>query len=177
MLRGIKSTRNFLEFIKEPMLAVLAALLISQFIMAHTQIPTGSMIATINIGDHMVVNRLPYYYRDPKRGEIIVFAHEGQNLVKRVIGEPGDVLDIKEGSVFVNGEELEESAYIRVLNSTEAQYEIDFPYTVPEEYYFVMGDNRQESYDSRYFGPIHRDTVFAKGGFRIYPFNNIGIVK
>lgn len=175
--KGIKSVRNFLEFIKEPMLAVIAALLISQFIMAHTKIPTGSMISTINIGDHLIVNRLPYYYRDPQREELIVFRHEGQNLIKRVIGEPGDIIDIYDGKVFINDEELDETTYIRVFESTEAQHELDFPYTVPEDYYFVMGDNRQESYDSRYFGPIHRDTIFAKGGFRIYPFDAIGIVK
>ena len=173
----MKSIRNFLDFIKEPLLAVLAALLISQFIMAHTKIPTGSMIPTINIGDHVVVNRLPYYYRNPVRGELIVFAREGENLIKRVIGEPGDIIDIYDGKVFINGEELDETAYIRVLDSTEPQHELEFPYTVPEDHYFVMGDNRRESYDSRYFGPIHRDTIFAKGGFRIYPFNNIGIVK
>jgi signal peptidase I len=107
---------------------------------------------------------------------MVVFLHDGQNLIKRVIGEPGDVIDIHDGKVFVNDQELDESRYIRVLESTEAPRILTYPFTVPENEYFVMGDNRLNSYDSRYFGSIPRHTIFAKGGFRIYP-RNLGPVK
>lgn len=173
------SIKGLIEFLKEPLLAVLAALMISGFIISHTKIPTGSMMSTINPGDHLIVNRLPYYYRDPARGEIAVFKFEGENLIKRIIGRPGDIINILDNNIYVNSKLLDESSYLKDLNST---YEfsgsnITFPYKVPEGYYFVMGDNRKNSKDSRYFGPIPRASIFARGGIRIYPLNRIGIVQ
>lgn len=169
--------RNFLEFIKEPLLAVLAALLITQFLFAHTRIPTPSMEPTIMTGDHMIINRLPYYYRDPVRNEIVIFKHDGDLLVKRLIGEPGDTIDLIDGHVYVNDELLDESAYLSPsVESYPLSSSITFPFVVPEGHYFMMGDNRTRSADSRMFGPISRDVIVAQGGFRIYPFNNIGII-
>ena len=179
MNKYVMHMKGLIEFLREPLLAVLAALMISSFIISHTKIPTGSMMFTINPGDHMIVNRLPYYYRDPHRGEIAVFRFNGENLIKRVIGEPGDIIDIVDSNIYVNDEKLQESFYLKDLNSTYkfSGSDLSFPYKVPEGYYFMMGDNRKNSMDSRYFGPIPRETIFAKGGFRIYPFNRIGIVE
>ena len=178
MLKILKSIKQLLEFAKEPLLAVLAALLITQFLFAHTQIPTPSMEPTIMTGDHMVINHLPYYYRDPVRGEIVIFKEGGENLVKRVIGEPGDTVNLIDGDVYINGEALDESAYLdESVESYPLDFSIEFPFTVPEDHYFVMGDNRPRSGDSRIFGPISRDVIFARGGIRIYPFNNIGLVR
>ncbi|MHC1750444.1 MAG: signal peptidase I [Cellulosilyticaceae bacterium] len=173
----MKAIKNFFEFIKEPLLAVLAALLISQFLVSHTRIPSGSMEHTIETGDHLIVNRIPFYYRDPVRGEIIVFRKENENLIKRVIGEPGDIITIENGKVLVNGTALEENDYVQGQTMELAYSDITFPYNVPEGEYFVMGDNRQNSQDSRYFGSIQREQIFAKGGLRIYPFNTVGMVK
>lgn len=175
----MNQAKKIIEVIKEPILAMLVGLMITNFVAAHTKVPTGSMIDTINIGDHLIVNRLPYYYRNPVRGEIVVFSHEGDNLVKRVIGEPGDVIELIDGNVYVNGAPLNEESYLLTLNSTYELYpsDITFPYTVPEESYFVMGDNREISGDSRIFGSIKREQIFAKGGLKIYPFNQIGFIK
>lgn len=179
MYKVAYSIRKCLEFIKEPVLAVLAALLVIQFVTAHTRIPSGSMIPTIQIGDHMLVNRIPYYYKDPTRGEIVIFKQDDINLVKRVVGMPGDEVDLIEEEVYINGEKLDESAYLPKGTITYPfdYSEVTFPLTVPEGEYFVMGDNRENSQDSRYFGTIQREVVFARGGFRIYPFSNIGVVK
>jgi signal peptidase I len=173
------SIKVLIEFLKEPLLAVLAALMISGFIISHTKIPTGSMMFTINPGDHLIVNRLPYYYRDPERGEIVVFKYEGENLIKRMIAKPGDVISIIHNNIYVNDKKLDEASYLKDLDSTYefSGSDITFPYKVPEGYYFVMGDNRKNSKDSRYFGPIPRESIFAKGGLRIYPLNRIGIVQ
>ncbi len=170
--------KKIIEAIKEPVLAMLVGLMITNFAAAHTKIPTGSMIDTINIGDHVIVNRIPFYYRDPVRGEIVVFNHEGTNLVKRVVGEPGDVINLIDGNVYVNGTALDESGYLYTLNSTYELYpsDITFPFTVPGDSYFVMGDNREISGDSRIFGSIKREQIFAKGGLKIYPFNSIGFI-
>nr|WP_074463574.1 signal peptidase I [Cellulosilyticum sp. I15G10I2] len=171
--------KGLIEFLKEPILAVLTALMISTFIISHTKIPTGSMMLTINPGDHLIVNRLPYYYRDPDRGEIAVFKFQGENLIKRVIGKPHDIINIIDNNIYVNSEKLDESAYLKSLESTYefSRSDIQFPYKVPDGYYFMLGDNRRNSMDSRYFGPIPRENIYAKGGVRIYPFSRIGIVK
>ncbi len=178
MRREKMHVKRLIEKIKEPMLAVLSAVLISSFIISHTKVPTASMMTTIDPGDHLIVNRMPYYYRDPICGEIAVFQFEGDHLIKRVIGVPGDIVNIDAGRVYVNGEMLQEN----YLNDKENTYiyagsKIKFPYTVPEGYYFMMGDNRSNSKDSRVFGPIARNQILAKAGLCIYPFDRVGILR
>lgn len=178
MEKALRRTIHILEFIKDPLLAVLAALLITNFLVVHTQIPTGSMIPTINKGDHMLINRVPFYYRDPARGEIVIFRQDDINLVKRVIGLPGDQVELLDGSVYINGKPLDESAYLNAdIYSYPLDSDVEFPYTVPEGHYFVMGDNRGNSQDSRYFGAIPRTDIFAKGGVKIWPLQDIGMVR
>lgn len=171
--------RKVIEGIKEPILAILTALLISSFIVSHTRVPTESMKFTIYPGDHLIVNRIPYYYRDPKQGEIAVFTYQGDHLIKRIIGVPGDIIDIINNKVYVNGTPIDESNY---LDQTVNTYlysgsVIEFPYQVPEDYYFMMGDNRVNSKDSRVFGPIPRKDIIAKAGLRIFPLQRIGLVE
>lgn len=179
MNNGNRRIKLVIEKIKEPILAILAALLISCFIISHTQIPTESMLPTIRPGNHLIVNRLPYYYRDPIRNEIIVFEHGTEHLIKRVIGVPGDVIDIIDGRICLNGEILDESNYLEEEGVTFpfSKSPIKFPYTVPDGYYFVLGDNRRNSSDSRVFGPVSREDIIAKAGYRIFPIHSIGIIK
>ncbi len=171
--------RLMLEMIKEPMLAILTALLIASFIISHTRIPTESMQSTIAPGDHLIVNRLPYYYRNPLRGEIAVFIFEGDYLIKRVIGLPGDEIDIINNTLYVNGEAINESSYLQegIKTYLYSNSVIDFPYKVPDGYYFMLGDNRINSKDSRVFGPIPRASIIAKAGLRIFPLKRIGVVE
>ncbi len=161
----ISGTILTLDFVRDIIAAVLAALLLSQFVMAHTTVPTGSMIPTINIDDHMLINYLPYYYRDPEVGEIIVFKHGDANFVKRVIAGPGDTIDLNNGFVYLNGERLDEVDYVREFGTTYPLVLL-FPYTVPEGQYFVMGDNRTNSDDSRVFGTVDREDIFATPLFK-----------
>lgn len=178
MQKILFSTKQTLDFIKEPLLAVLTALLVIQFLFAHTIIPSESMEPTIMTSDRMIINRLPYYYRNPKRGEIIIFKHGDEFWVKRVIGEPGDTLNLIDGFVYINDKPLDESAYLDSSTLTfPLSSDIVFPFIVPEDTYFVMGDNRLASRDSRAIGPIARELIVAKGGFRIYPFDHIGLVR
>lgn len=174
-----KRAKVIVETLKEPILAILAAILIGCFIISHTHVPTESMVPTIMPGDHLIVNRYPYYYRDPIRGEIVVFSLDKYNMIKRVIGVPGDTIDIINDQVLINGQLIDETSYLvenkktyRFTNSV-----IKFPYTVPKDYYFVMGDNRSNSKDSRAFGAIPRQAIIAKAGFRIWPFNKMGWVR
>ncbi len=179
MNKDSKKYKLMIEKVKEPILAILAALLISCFMMSHTQVPTESMMSTINPGDHLIVDRLTYYYRDPLRGEIVVFEHEGKHLIKRVIGQPGDCIDIVDGKVYLNGNLLDETTYLNEVGVTYpfSNSTIKFPYIVPEGCYFVLGDNRRNSNDSRVFGAISRNVIIAKAGYRIFPIEEIGMIK
>ncbi len=180
--KGVKST---IEFIKELILILLAAFLFINFIFSHNKIPTRSMVSTINPNDHIITNILPYYYRDPDYGEIVVFHMPNeQNWVKRVIGKPGDVIDIIDGYVYRNGEQIDESAYVEQEGVSEPRLGPDstpreFPFTVPEGEYFLMGDNRLESLDCRYLevGLIKREQIYGKGWIKIYPFNEVGVLE
>lgn len=183
MSKGQNRVRAILEYTKEMAAFGLVLILFSTFIMSHNRIPSGSMISTINIGDHIIVNNLPYYYRQPKKGEIVVF-HKGKELwVKRLIGYPGDEIDIREGSVYVNGTLLDESSYLESEGSSTPIMQpgatpITFPITVPEGHYFFMGDNRLGSLDCRFeeVGMIPCKDVVGKAWIRIYPFNRMGIL-
>lgn len=171
--------KRSIEIIKEPILAVLAALLISSFIISHTRVPTESMRPTIDPGDHLIVSRLPYYYRDPVKGEMVVFKYNSDHLIKRVIGVPGDLIDIIDSVLYVNNVAIDESNYLLPETKTYLYTgsAITFPYVVPEGYYFMLGDNRLNSKDSRVFGTIPRDDIIAKAGLRIFPLNRFGYVE
>ncbi|NLK20990.1 MAG: signal peptidase I [Epulopiscium sp.] len=157
------------------LIAIVIALFIRQFVLAHTVIPTGSMIPTIKIDDHVIVNKLSYYFTNPERGDIIVF-HDKIDLIKRVIALPGEEIDLRDGKVLINGVPLEED-YLNEPMDTSILGTIDFPYIVPEDSFFVMGDNRNVSQDSRFTGPVSKDQIFAKAGLRIWPLNSFGFLK
>ncbi len=180
MKKKMEAVKRIIETIKEPVLAALVAIvLIPSFIITNTKVPTQSMMPAINPGDHLIVSRLPYYYRDPVRGEIIVFKYNKDFLIKRIIAVPGDEIDVKDNRVYINGELFDETAYLAESIETYlyAGSKIEFPYTIPEDYYFVMGDNRLNSKDSRVFGAISRKSIIAKAGYRIFPFNNMGKIE
>ncbi len=170
--------RKGIEFIKELVLVVLVALLFTSFIVSHNKVPTASMVSTINEGDHLLTNMVPYYYRDPEFGEIVVFKNGEESWVKRVIGLPGDVIDIRDGQVYVNEVVIDESRYLAPNITSEPGFShVEFPYTVPEGNYFLMGDNRENSKDSRYIGAIERDKIYGKAWIKIYPFNQVGLLE
>lgn len=166
------------SWIKEIIFAVIIAWVITTFLFSHIMIPTPSMDPTIVPKDHLMINKIPMYYRNPKSTEIVVFHGEDKELIKRVIGVPGDVLDIKNGSVYINGEKLKEDYLPKgVRTEIPRNSDIDYPFTLPEGRYFVMGDNRENSKDSRYIGTILRDDIYAIAGLRIWPLRSFGLLK
>lgn len=148
--------------------AFLVAYILTNFIIVNARIPSGSMETTINIGDKVVGFRLSYLFDEPQRGEIVMFnspVEEGKIYIKRVIGLPGDTIEIKNNTTYVNGEELEED-YVKngwLNNPGETIYQ------VPEGCYFMMGDNRDGSSDSRMWGYVEEDEIIAKAIFRYWP--------
>lgn len=151
--------------------AILISLFLTRFVILNAYIPTGSMENTIMPGDRVFASRLHYLFTDPKRGDIIVFKYpdnENENYVKRVIGLPGETVEIKNGEVYIDDVKLEEP-YIK-----EEMLKVDYgPYHVPENSYFVMGDNRNFSKDSRVWittNYVEKSKILGKVAFRYFPW-------
>ena len=151
--------------------AFIIALLVNKFVIINATVPTGSMLNTINEQDRLIGFRLAYLFSNPQRGDVVIFYNPDDTtqkslLVKRVIGLPGDTVEIRDGHVYINGEMLVES-YIR--EDMIPGYG-DGIYQVPEGCYFMMGDNRNNSKDSRFLsnGYIEKNKIIAKVSFRYY---------
>jgi len=166
--------KEILEWLEIIVIAAVIAFCLNTFIIANSTVPTGSMVPTINVGSRVIGSRLAYLGdKAPERGDIIIFKwpdNEKVLFVKRVIGLPGDTIDIINGQVYLNGssEPLDESAYIR---EPMDPYEEPMHFEVPEDCYFCMGDNRNESMDARYWQNtfVHKDKILAKVLFRYWP--------
>ncbi|CAB4730958.1 unannotated protein [freshwater metagenome] len=173
------SLRNLIEWVAVIVGAVLVAVLIKTFLVQAFRIPSESMVPTLEIGDRVLVNKLSYRAHDINRGDVVVFTRppglpagpgEPEDLIKRVIGVPGDTLQAKEGSMYVNGKLLDEP-YLPEGTST---VNLDKPVTIQDGQAWVMGDNRNNSQDSRVFGPIEAETVIGRAFTIMWPPGRIG---
>ena len=156
------------EYAEAIIIAVLLALLIRTFVVQAFTIPSGSMIPTLLVGDYILVNKFIYRFKDPERGDVIVFKYpwdEKRDFIKRVVGLAGEEIVIKGRTVFANGKPLDDPrAYYQDSASSQQEYG---PVVVPPGSYFVMGDNRDNSQDSRYWGFLKREKIRGKA-FMIY---------
>ena len=156
--------------------ALIAALLIKTFLFQAFFIPSGSMQQTLQIDDRVLVNKIAYDYGDMSRGDVVVLhrpptapVSDVDEFIKRIIGLPGDTLEAIDGIVYVNGEPIDEP-YIDAGDITER-----LPLTVvPEGHIFVMGDNRNNSSDSRFFGPVDQNLVVGKAFLIVWPISSMG---
>lgn len=159
--------------------AALIAFVLNTFIIANSKVPSSSMENTIMTNDRVIGFRLTYRFSSPQEGDIAIFRFpddESIYYVKRIIGLPGDVIDIKNGQVYKNGSETPlDEPYLK----EEMFPEEDMHFEVPEDSYFMMGDNRNLSYDARYWNNtfVKRDKLIAKVMFRYWPLNKIGKVE
>lgn len=170
-----ESKFNINHFIKQSVEAVFTVLaciviakMINSFIIVNARVPSASMETTIMTNDRLVANRLAYIFDDPETNDVIVFVapDDPEKLfIKRVIGTPGDRVDILEGSLYVNGELVEEP-YLK-----EEMVGSFGPYYVPEDSYFMLGDNRNNSLDARFWANTYvpEDTILGKAMFTYYP--------
>lgn len=155
-------------------IAVVLALVIRAFIVQAFKIPSGSMLPTFQIGDHILVNKFIYRFTAPDRGDVIVFKFpqdEGRDFIKRVIGLPGEAIEIRGKQVFINGKPLEEPYAIhldaQIIGNPHSPRDHFETVKVPEGQLFVMGDNRDHSMDSRFWGFLDLKKVKGKA-FVIY---------
>ncbi len=150
------------------------------FVGQRTEVQGSSMEATLSNGDQLIVDKISYRFRDPKRYDIIVFPFRYEDntfYIKRIIGLPGETIQIDgEGNIWVNGEILEESYGREMIRDPGLAAE---PITLGEDEYFVMGDNRNNSSDSRVeaVGNIHRNEIIGRAFIRIWPLSKFGILK
>ncbi|HSE87298.1 MAG TPA: signal peptidase I [Candidatus Binatia bacterium] len=182
----VKTKSTFREYAEAIGMALLLALFIRTFIVQAFKIPSGSMIPTLQIGDHILVNKLAYGIRVPlwghylvdfgkvQRGDVIVFIFpedRSKDFIKRVVGVAGDAVEIRGKKIYINGQQVEDPyAHFEgddpqnILPASRDDYG---PTKVPENHLFVMGDNRDRSYDSRFWGFVNLDDVRGKA-FLIY---------
>ena len=162
--------KEIIEWIWTIALALLIAFLVRQFLFQPYRVEMGSMIPTLHEGDLVIVNKLYGKPSTVERGDVIVFrppSNKSVSYIKRVIGLPGETIEVKNGCVKINGEELKEEY---ILTATP---NIFGPQVLKENEYFVMGDHRNNSLDSRDFGPIQADTVDGRAILILWPLKDI----
>lgn len=171
------SMRNTVEWVLIIGAALLAALVIKTYLLQAFYIPSPSMEPTLNIQDRVLVNKLSYRLHDVHRGDVVVFERppndlgEIRDLIKRVIALPGETVQGKDGTVFVDGRRLNEP-YLPDGTVT-GQFG---PKTIPPGYVWVMGDNRSNSSDSRVFGAISQDRIVGRAFVRVWPVSAFGLL-
>ena len=172
------SVRSAVEWVVIVVAALLAALLIKTFLLQAFYIPSDSMNPTLVQRDRVLVNKLSYHFHDVHRGDIVVFSRPPgeddpniKDLIKRVIGLPGETIEGRDGQILINGRALKEPYTAK--NSPLSDFT---PRKVPPGRYFVMGDNRGNSKDSRVFGPISKSLIVGRAFIRVWPLSHISLL-
>ena len=177
--------RDAMEFIVIILMAVIITMLLRAFVIDNYEIPTGSMEPTIEIDDRIFAEKLSYRFGSPARGDIVTFHDpiiQGRVLIKRCIAVAGDVIDIKNGKVYINGVLLDEphvhgKETFELSPLPSSGTKISYPYRIPEGMIWVMGDNRTHSSDSRAFGPVPESELIGKALFRFLPLSRFGKIE
>jgi signal peptidase I len=172
------SVRSAVEWVVIVVAALVAALLIKTFLLQAFYIPSDSMNPTLVQRDRVLVNKLSYHFHDVHRGDIVVFERPPgetdpkiKDLIKRVIGLPGDTVEGRDGAILIDGRILREPYVAK--NSPMS----DFPArAIPKGQYWVMGDNRGNSKDSRVFGPISKSLIVGRAFIRVWPISKITLL-
>jgi signal peptidase I len=175
----VKKSSPFLwEFIKIILIAAVIVVPIRYFLFQPFIVKGESMVPTFQTGDYLIIDEISYRFTNPQRGDVVVLRYpldESQRFIKRVIGLPGETVRIKNGAVRVvtGGQELLlDETYVPKNSFTDGDINI----TLGPDKYFVLGDNRPFSYDSRRWGVLPRKDIIGKAFFRVLPINNMGII-
>lgn len=184
------------EYIEVVVTAFILAMIVRTFVVQAFKIPSRSMVPTLRVGDHLFVCKFIYglpipftdkkvfEFHSPQRGDIIVFKCPNglkKDYIKRVIGLPGDEIMIRDKQVYINGKALQEPykihSSLRIVPSGSPRDNWKEPQKVPEDCYFTMGDNRDDSTDSRFWGFLEKELIKGRAIFTYWPPNRIGIIR
>ena len=174
-----------LDYVRLIVIVIGVVIFLELLVIVNAVIPSASMEPTIMTGDHIFGNRLVYHFRDPQRYDIIIFRYpddESQLFIKRVIGLPGETVEIRDGEVYVNGMSIPlYDDFCAAPGTTDLDYartSLTNPFVVPENSYFVMGDNRSNSRDSRYWEHpfVTKDKILGEAFFRYWPLRDISVI-
>ncbi|GAB6274660.1 MAG: signal peptidase I [Peptococcaceae bacterium] len=168
--------RKILDWVLTLALAVLLSLVIRSYVAEARWIPSTSMLPTLKIGDRLIIDKVSFKFNGISRGDIVVFhappaSRLDEVMIKRTIGLPGEIISIKKGVVYINGNPLAEPYEL------EKPREDFKPFTVPAGSIFVMGDNRNNSFDSRFWGAVPMDLVIGKALVRFYPLGDAALFE
>jgi signal peptidase I len=180
--RSRSGVRTAVEWVAILAVALVSALLIKTFLLQAFYIPSGSMEPTLQIHDRVLVYKLSYAFGEPTRGDILVFERppgepdtEVKDLIKRVIALPGETISTDEvGRILIDGKVLDESGYLP--EGTRLSTTVIPEQEIPPGHYWVMGDNRAHSKDSRVFGPIPESLIVGKAFVRVWPLGDVGFL-
>lgn len=151
------------------------------FIMAPNQVKGASMEPSFNSGDYILTSKITYKFRRPQRGDVVVFKSPKNpdiDYIKRIIGLPGDKIMIKDGNLYINGNLVDENYISAKTNLWDGGYLRDgVAIIIPDNFMFVMGDNRPRSSDSREFGPVPEDNIIGDVFYRYFPASKMGFIS
>ncbi|HBB64488.1 MAG: signal peptidase I, signal peptidase I [candidate division WS6 bacterium GW2011_GWC1_33_20] len=167
------------SFAETVLVALVLAIVLYLFIMTPHEVVGNSMYPTYKNGEFLMANKFTYKFAVPQRGDVIIFQYsDTQDFIKRIIGIPGDEVMIKDGKIYINGEQLKESNYLdaSVITNGGSYIHEGQTITVQEGEYFVCGDNRPNSSDSREFGPIAKEKIKGKAWIVYFPFQEFRLV-
>lgn len=172
----------FLDFVETIVIALAIFVVVYRFLFQPHQVKGNSMFDNFHDGEYLLTDKVTYRFRPPRRDEVIVFKapqNEDYDYIKRIIALPGDRIEIKQGQIYVNGTLLNESAYLdeRITTHAGLYAKEGQTLTVPAGEYFVMGDNRNNSSDSREWGPVPAANIVGRAWLRYWPLNKIGVVE
>jgi signal peptidase I len=170
--------RNLIEWVAIVAGALAVALVVKTFLIQAFFIPSLSMYPTLDKGDRVLVNKLSYRFHEVNRGDLVVFERpENQpesdikDLIKRVIGLPGETIEAREGVVYIDGEQIDEPYLVDGVTTDNLPRQ-----EIPDGHLFVMGDNRGDSADGRVFGPIDEDTIVGRAFIKVWPLTEISLL-
>jgi len=184
---SMKNTLSFIwEIIKIVVIALVIVIPVRYFLFQPFLVNGQSMEPNFENGDYLIIDEISYHFHDPQRGEVIVFKppaspalsniKSGTRFIKRIIGLPGETIEIKDGKIFVvkeNTEVLDESQYLPKGLETQG----DIKVVIPNDKFFVLGDNRQVSLDSRIWGLLPRQNIIGRVYLRLWPFRELGKIE
>ena len=150
---------------------IVVVLLIKEFIITPIRVNGDSMNSTLKDKDIMLLDKISYRFSDIKRFQIVVIKYQDEFIIKRVIGLPGETVEFKNNKLYINGEYVKED----FKHGKTSDFKLEE--VIPDDYYFVVGDNREVSYDSRIIGPVKKKDILGKASLVIFPLNRIGNKK